>query len=318
MKRILIFVFAILLGGQIAFAQNGNIILNTPIPNPIPVGGTGTGTFVLTLSTPWPAGEIMNLQGDKPEYPITSVTGPAQFDVFDTSDPLSAWAFSNTDLPAGAYTFTYVITPTGTTTDLVGASLQVNFGNLIGVFQPVTLPVTLISFSAARENTTSLVSWATSEEINSAFFEIQHSTNAKTWTKVGEVPSANAGKILQTYSFTHTETVSNMNYYRLKMVDLDGTYQYSKIVRVDMGELTESVSFGPNPTSDFLTISSGNWAGIKQIRLVDNSGRIVYSSNSLGKPEPVINVSKLSPGLYVLQVAKTNGEIASKKIALSR
>lgn len=333
------FLFALLLGLSCFSRAYSQYVLNSTSPTPfiVPIGGSATGSFVVTLVgnslSEGLAGASFQIgfQGTA-TYGMTISSASVSTNpntgvpiVFGPDGSGGQLALDFTNYPVGTqFTITYTVTSDGTGAVGDQAPIALRIGDFASGTsfevdsKSVALPVTLVSFTAVKEGNSASLNWKTTEETNSGYFEVQHSTNSKTWAKVGEVPSANAGKTLQTYSFTHTEIASNTNYYRLKMVDLDGTFTYSKIAKVDMGDLPDLISFGPNPASDFLTIRSSNWAEIKLITLANNSGGVVYSSGLESKPEATINVSKLSPGIYVLQIVKTNGEIASKKIALSR
>src|SRR5262249_11305088 len=95
------------------------------------------------------------------------------------------------------------------------------------------LPVTLVSFKALAEGQTTSLSWTTSEETNSDRFDIERSQNGKNWAKIGSVASHKESAVNQYYSFVDAAPLRGDNLYRLKMVDLDETFAYSRIENVN-------------------------------------------------------------------------------------
>lgn len=92
------------------------------------------------------------------------------------------------------------------------------------------LPVKLTQFSAENYDNHIELNWATSEEIQADFFEIQRSTNGKTWTSAGQTTASGSEQGLTQYSFHDEGPGDGLIYYRLKMVDKDGSFAFSKIV----------------------------------------------------------------------------------------
>jgi hypothetical protein len=166
------------------------------------------------------------------------------------------------------------------------------------------LPVKLIAFTAAREGRQALLAWSTSEEINSEKFDIERSSDGKKWSRVGSVSAA--GDVLQTvsqYSFTDINPMPGENLYRLKMIDRDQTFAYSKIVNVNFNDGT-FVNTYPNPATDKLMISANDWAGVKTVKIFSQTGQIVYSTE---KPEQEINIAGLAGGSYIIGLVRANG-----------
>jgi hypothetical protein len=84
-----------------------------------------------------------------------------------------------------------------------------------------SLPVTLADFEARKENTATLLTWKTTSETKSDYFEVQHSTTGKTWSVLGKVKSKGESSVENNYQFVHIDPVGGINnFYRLKMIDL--------------------------------------------------------------------------------------------------
>lgn len=173
------------------------------------------------------------------------------------------------------------------------------------------LPVTLISFSAVKKELTSFLIWATSMEMNSDRFEIERSTDAGSWNKIGQVMAAFESNIKNSYDFTDENPESGLNYYRLKMIDRDGTFAYSHIKSVHFPEFTWAKLF-PNPVNDVLNVILNN-KRVRKIRLIDSFGRVVYdekvSSNTLK-----IEMKSYVHGVYFIHLEQDDGMVRVFKI----
>ena len=194
-------------------------------------------------------------------------------------------------------------------------NLTGNDNSTTGVKVRPPLPVTLVSFAAVREGQASMLRWSTSEEVNSDYFEVQHSTDAKKWAKLGEVRSHGESRALRHYSFTHENPAAGDNFYRLKMVDIDETFAYSRIRRLgfDAAHMLSVTTF-PNPVSDELVIDHHDWASVTGLSLFDKSGKKIASQAQTASN--VLDVSSFSSGAYVLQIAHKDGSVLSRKILI--
>lgn len=161
-------------------------------------------------------------------------------------------------------------------------------------------PVELISFQAkVTENLVNLT-WSTATEVNSDHFEIQRSSDGKTWINIGEVPAMQNSSEKHQYTFSDNTPLTGTSYYRLKMIDLDGTFAYSHIDSVD---IKSKLTFYPNPTPGPLQIDSEEQ--VKEISVYNNSGTKVMSlQNAHGLKS--IDLGRLPAGKYLVHV---NGQV---------
>ncbi|MCF2443546.1 T9SS type A sorting domain-containing protein [Dyadobacter sp. CY345] len=173
------------------------------------------------------------------------------------------------------------------------------------------LPVTLISFETQKIEQKAVINWITSEETNSDYFEVQRSTNGKSWYGIGKVEAAGESKISHTYNYTDKQPKTGENLYRLKMVDRDGTFAYSRINSLNF-EFGFETSIYPNPVSDQLHLKATDWAQVKSITIFDLNGASVYTSGAT--PSDVIDVKNLNPGMYVIRILQTDGLAATHKM----
>lgn len=172
------------------------------------------------------------------------------------------------------------------------------------------LPVTLVRFGAELlEQNQVTLSWATSSETMHDYFDVESGRDARTFRKAGRVLAPfRKTSGLSEYRFTHTpEPPEETVYYRLKQVDTDGTYTYSKIVHVRMPR-AQKVIISPNPADNIITISgvSQNW----DIEVVNAAGIVMQRA----KNQQQIDSKRLPAGLYVVRVTLENGYTVSRKI----
>lgn len=176
------------------------------------------------------------------------------------------------------------------------------------------LPVKLISFAAERERNTSVIEWSTSEETGASHFEIQRSSNMREWVEVGRELAGGESTSLREYQFTDIKPKSGNNYYRLKMVDLDGTFAYSVVrnVSFESGSRAEVSTF-PNPVSDELKIEHDEWKSVTSMLLLDQTGKTVIQNFN---PINTVNVKSVPTGSYVLQLTHKDGSKLAKKVVV--
>lgn len=158
-----------------------------------------------------------------------------------------------------------------------------------------SLPVRLVSFRVEeQEQRTAGLEWTIEDASDFSHFEIEKSRDGSAFVKLGNVPF---GEGQNRYSFADRDPNPGLNYYRLKMVDIDGSFAHSDIRSLVLRG-GAGVSYGyPNPASEILTLFSALTQGA---RIFDTMGREVESVSLIaGKNE--INVSNWKNGLYLIR-----------------
>lgn len=187
------------------------------------------------------------------------------------------------------------------------------------------MPVQLVSFTARKANAKDvLAGWITASEYNVSHFEIEVAKGIvdfqqSRYTKIGEVKSRGNSDMEQQYDFTDTENnKTGVRYYRLKIVENDGSFNYSVIRPVVFNEEIKWV-ITPNPSSGIfnLTCQANDGEGIS-IKVYDLNGRMVYrfyNTSSGFVQKLTINLSgiKYPAGLYMLE-AKTGEKTHSFRL----
>lgn len=185
-----------------------------------------------------------------------------------------------------------------------------------------TLPVKLAYFKAglnADENAVNL-DWATSSEKDVSHFSVEKSTDGMNFSAIGHVfAQGNSSQVLY-YKFTDENVArSGIMYYRLRSVDMDGTFEYSDIKMVTIGQQNRraiEVLTYPNPANTDLRVSIPHaWQGKKvTYNLVGSHGQLAFTkiSGNASQTESLY-IAALPPGFYIVTVA-CGGETAQQKI----
>lgn len=180
-----------------------------------------------------------------------------------------------------------------------------SFSGFIATSASNPLPVNLISFTGKATEKGNLLNWKTANEQNFSHFEIQRSVDAKAFMKLGEVK----GDKNENYEFVDL-TPSAINYYRLKMLDLDGKYSFSKVIFIENNsEKTIVGQFFPNPSQgksfvEINTLEKGDW----NISSFDLTGKLInIETKILQKGLNKISVEKLNQGVNFIRF--DNGKI---------
>jgi phosphodiesterase/alkaline phosphatase D-like protein len=181
------------------------------------------------------------------------------------------------------------------------------------------LPLVLNNFSANVSNDEIHLAWQTSQEINTSHFIAEYSTDGINFKSVATVTAKGNSNTLQDYKAIH-QPISNNDvvYYRLKMVDKDGAYSYSNVLKVVIGN---SKAFGVNI---YPTITTGNITGniisnkVEKVMLqvVNTNGQVVakqFVQTVNGTASFNVNITNQASGTYVLQMFTSNG-LTTKKV----
>jgi len=174
------------------------------------------------------------------------------------------------------------------------------------------LPVTLVGFSAKKFNQNAKIEWQTASEKNSDYFDVEKSLNGKDFIFLGRVGAAGNSSKLISYSLMDEELNNGNNYYRLKQVDLDGTFIYSEVKSVYFGK-SSSLSMYPNPVvnKSFTIKIPTQIQNDYSVQLIDNAGRIIY--NQTGNPSQggefvIESLKQLKEGSYIAKVLDIDGQ----------
>ena len=192
------------------------------------------------------------------------------------------------------------------TTSLDGITSFSDFAMGIGDL-PITLPVRLMNFTAKANGNLALLNWQTASELNNDKFEIERSTNATDFIKIGEVKGNGTLQKISAYNFLDRTPANGANYYRLKQVDFNGKFELSDAKAVNFNLATAAFSIYPNPATDVLTIELKT-STISSLDVYDFSGKYLFNQ-VLSDKVNTVNIEKLATGIYFFKV--NSSEVSS-------
>jgi len=181
-------------------------------------------------------------------------------------------------------------------------------GFFVTAASSVPLPVQLISFEAVKgpDNKSSVLEWQVNREAGMSRYKIQRSSNGNTFETIGSV-AAN-GK--ERYQFMDEQPLPGINFYRLSMVEVDGSYKYSRVIRIMFEENSQpGIVIYPNPAATILNINpDGIAAGLLALQYTDLAGRTARTIRVNYIPGEVIHddISTLPAGSYILTLPGTH------------
>ena len=194
------------------------------------------------------------------------------------------------------------------------------FKNFAYIAPISTLPVKLTAFTASLVKEKVNLKWETASEINVSHFELERSTDGVNFSKTALVFSYGAADTKANY--TYSDNVASFQvpvvYYRLRSVDIDGKSELSetRIIRLSAGTQLISLQTYPNPVMNELRVTlPAEWQN-KQITLdiLYANGQLAGRQVADGRSQTeTINVSRLSPGFYIVK-ASCAGQTAQQKI----
>lgn len=165
-------------------------------------------------------------------------------------------------------------------------------------------PVNLVSFQGKWvKDQGNELSWVTSWEKNNDHFEVQSSTDAKSFESTGRVAGSGSTAAQQVYTYMDAQPVADLTYYRLKQVDQEGKFVYSKIVGVRRGVVDKSLVVYPNPATDQLRLNLNDQT-ISEASLYDLNGQLVLHQID-GSTQ--LQLGSLKAATYVIEVKTTAG-----------
>lgn len=180
------------------------------------------------------------------------------------------------------------------------------------------LPITSLELNGQLNNNNAILNWITKGEINTLSFDIERSTDGRTYTAFGNVAALN-----QSGTNTYTYTDNNINafgvsvvYYRIKQKDINGRFTYSGIIALSIDKQKSFVLFYPNPVIEKANLSvTINKPQQVVIKIFDNTGRLLQQRSqnlSTGTNALPVDIKNLAEGVYYLAI---KGETISEHIS---
>lgn len=169
------------------------------------------------------------------------------------------------------------------------------------------LPVTFLNFTAQAEKNIVRLDWSTSAEINNDHFEIERSVDGITFSLFKIVTAKGTINVPANYTTYDNNPPATIIYYRLSQVDWDGHKSFLGIRAISLATDGSSQAIVyPIPAADFIKISDIDYTGKINCKLMELSGKIIYSKDFWVQPSTILTIqlkTKPASGIYILKMA---------------
>ena len=234
----------------------------------------------------------------------------------DQSDPCAG--------PSHSFTQSYTLDP-GTYVIMIDGGGCGPGGTVMvrcGVPAENPLPVELTTFIGWNDGAVNELQWTTASEFNSDKFIIERSADAVSFEYIGEVDAAGNSSVELAYNFTDGSPIQGINYYRLKQIDNDGSFEYSNVIAVRVqGEQFSKpsiVNIYPNPTNGLLNVVvQVPVSRTFDMNVIDVVGRLMYDDMlelDAGLHTLQLNAKDYAHGVYIVNFKDiTSGDVVQGK-----
>ncbi len=306
---------------RLAAAGGNDIAVQMRCINPTnPCPTTADAILDITFAVKWLNSYGINLSAPISSYGVIrsgveTVQGAYEFQIFQlNAAPFffpEGWMSGNwytiatvTASPIGSGTYTFEIAETG-----FNPSSDPNFNvngddylPAINGFAELSnpLPLELLSFRAYPLGADVALEWTTAHEINSSHFEVERSADGMDFQPIATIKAAGEASEDIAYNTLDENPILGVNYYRLKQVDNDGSYEYAPIVNVEFKAET-SIRIYPNPFSSNVQVEilTENGASVASY-LFDSTGRLAWQGQ-LHQGVQSLELPTLPAGVYWLE-----------------
>ena len=194
--------------------------------------------------------------------------------------------------------------------------------NNVLTFNAVTLPVRWLSFEGIHQQQSNQLNWSTASEKNNKAFVVERSLDGEKFEAIGIVNGVGNSNIVSKYQYSDNQLPdANALYYRLKQIDFDGKYSYSKVIKIEVAQDAVEMGFNvsPNPFVDNIRISYQlNGLEVVYYELINSEGQLIkkgYENANQNQGQFVITLDEhIGSGLYFLQIKHHNRNYIHKII----
>ncbi|MHC1738629.1 MAG: S8 family serine peptidase [Ignavibacteriaceae bacterium] len=254
----------------------------------------------------------------EPDWLVT--TSSLNGTVYNGNTANMVLSFKTEDYPLGLYTMDVVVTSNATNTPSVTVPVAMTI---------VPIPVEMTSFTAEASNGFVSLKWETATETNNQGFRIERRrSGTESWSDAGFVEGHGSTAQAQSYTFVDKNSSVGKFEYRLKQVDFNGTFEYSKVVEVEVGLPTAYVldqnypnPFNPNTTINYSIPEKADINISIYSAIGEFITTLVGETKEAGYYTVEFDASKLASGTYIYQLTASgsNGKtVQSKKMILMK
>jgi hypothetical protein len=189
---------------------------------------------------------------------------------------------------------------TTTTTGTITSNSISSFGPMVIGSASFVVPLDFLDITAKRRNNTTVVEWKTANEVDVKQYEVQKGFTPTLFTTMGTVTARNV-QTEQTYSLPDVAHANGTMYYRIKSVDNNGSYKYSKVVALTIGNGVTKPVLLTNPARNQLLLTVPETFEVYNYRFAASNGQLTQQG-SIKKQGSLLSISlpPLSKGIYHL------------------
>jgi len=194
----------------------------------------------------------------------------------------------------------YNSTIIGTINPLANAPTNTAFRGIAFTPQGSVLPATITNFNAAKTANGLSINWQANQEINVSHYEIEKSVDAKNFKKLSSQNAKGINGATINYAITDANIMAAKQYYRLKIVDKDGTYHYSNTI-VYQQRSSLQLSVYPNPVVNKLLVLHDAVLANASMQIATVEGKLIQQIPlNTGATQTTINAINLAKGIYII------------------
>lgn len=164
------------------------------------------------------------------------------------------------------------------------------------------LPVNLISFNAYPQLNQMKLLWQVSSQVDFSHYEVEWKTDNSNFSKIDEINAQQKNSGLINYSYIHQNAAAGNNYYRLKMLDKNGAYEYSPVIAI---QKSFSANVYPNPTTSILNVEVKESLTLKdEWKLTNSLGAVIKVEGAGSLNSYQFDLTGQPTGIYYLHLFK--------------
>lgn len=292
-----------------------------------------TTTYVVSVSVYNHTGAIANVRG------WLDYNGNGVFDAGEASANATvssstaiqsvnlSWSGISTSLPSNSYTYLRIRVSSSAlaTSAATGYLSNGEVEDYRVLVDHIVLGVKLLDFNAAAK-TKDIVSltWSSTKEESFNGYQVEKSVDGSNWKAIGFIAGSKTDNSsdIHYYNFNDLQPVKGHSYYRLRLLNLNGTYEFSDTREVIINDLINTINILPNPAKDQVSLKiNSNIKSAGSIRISNVSGETVLLQTAkieLGNNTiPINKIDLLPAGTYIVQLI-AGGQIFTQKLIISK
>ncbi|HOZ79367.1 MAG TPA: T9SS type A sorting domain-containing protein [Ferruginibacter sp.] len=188
-----------------------------------------------------------------------------------------------------------------------------------GCSEIIVTPVKLVSFNAAKNGNDVAVKWKTANELNTKEFQVEWSADGRNFSPIGTVNAVGNSDVPRNYAFTHRQVAAGNNFYRLKILDANGSFVYSPIVKLNFTG-RGSIKIYPSITHGELHVElNATKQEATTVMVLDLAGRLLSSRKMpvlAGYNRIDLTVNNLPAGEYILKLVNNSDNIITRFVKM--